>query len=68
MNFIDLILSKIHNFVKSYFLDILLVIIVILLCLLSFSIGFIMAKYQNKKPIKFEQTNETHSPAYRFIS
>jgi len=55
MNFINLILSKVIAFVNRYFNNIMLFFIVALLVLLSFTIGFIMAKYQLKTPIQIEQ-------------
>ena len=48
-------LSKIKDFVKTHQVDIILVIGVILISLLSFAIGFIVAKQQEKEPIKIEQ-------------
>lgn len=50
-------LAKIISFVKSHFSDIMLVIIVFLLIMLAFSIGFITAKYMLKEPIVIETTN-----------
>ncbi len=50
-------LTKFSAFVKSHFNDIMIFIIVALLVLLSFAAGFIIAKYQNKEPIKIEQNN-----------
>jgi len=50
----NLILSKIQGFVKLHFYDILIFIIVALLIMLSFSIGFITAKNLSKEPIKIE--------------
>ena len=58
MNFISLILSKILSFVKSHFNDIMIFIIVALLILLSFAIGYITAKYQAKQPIQIEYKNK----------
>ena len=49
-------LSEIKDFVKTKFNDIILFIIVALLVLLSFAIGYITAKYEQKEPIKIEQT------------
>ncbi|MEK7080747.1 MAG: hypothetical protein AAB925_02875 [Patescibacteria group bacterium] len=51
------ILAKIQGFVKSYFYDTIIFIIVALLIMLSFAVGFIIAKYQDKEPIKIEQNN-----------
>jgi len=47
-------LAKIKEFVKKYQADIILVIGVILISLLSFAAGFIVAKQQEKEPIKIE--------------
>jgi hypothetical protein len=49
-------LSKIKEFVKKYQADIILVVGVILISLLSFAIGYIVAK-QQKEPLFIEQTN-----------
>mgnify|MGYP005841617653 CR=1 FL=1 len=51
-------LAKIKQFVKTYQADIILVIGVILISLLSFAMGYIMAKQQEKEPIQFEMTND----------
>jgi len=49
-------LSEIKHFVKNFsdrnFYDIILFIIVALLLLLSFALGYITAKYQAKEPIQ----------------
>jgi hypothetical protein len=50
------ILTKILGFVKLHFNDTMLFIIVALLIMLSFAIGFITAKYQTKTAISIEQT------------
>lgn len=50
-------LSKFIETVKKHEKDIILVIIVLLLLLASFASGFILAKYQDKEPIKFETSN-----------
>jgi hypothetical protein len=47
-------IAKISNFVKAHFNDIMLFIIIALLVLLSFAIGYITAKYQFKQPIQIE--------------
>lgn len=49
-----MILTKIKEFVKTYQADIILVIGVILVSLLSFALGFIVAKQQEKEQIKIE--------------
>lgn len=50
-------LSKIIKFVKEYHKDIILFIGVILISLFSFFMGYIMAKQQEKEPIRFEMPN-----------
>jgi len=47
-------LAKIKEFVKKYQADIILIIGVILISLLSFAAGFIVAKQQEKEPLKIE--------------
>jgi len=47
-------LSKIIHFVKDHKADIILVVGVILISLLSFALGYITAKQQEKGPIKIE--------------
>jgi len=47
-------LAKIQELVKTHLGDIILVIGVILISLLSFAMGYIMAKQQEKEPIKIE--------------
>jgi hypothetical protein len=47
-------LTKIIQYVKEHQADIILVIGVILISLLSFTIGYIVAKQQEKEPIKIE--------------
>jgi hypothetical protein len=49
-------LQKIKQFVKENLADIMLVIGVILISLLSFAAGYIIAKQQKKEPIRFEET------------
>ena len=48
--------TKFLNWVKEYQSDIILLIGVVLISLLSFLAGYITANYQEKTPIKFEQT------------
>ena len=60
-------IAKISNFVKTHFNDIILFIVVALLVLLSFAIGFLMAKEQQKQPIRIESSN-AYSTTYSFIS
>ncbi len=47
-------LEKIKQFVKTYQADIILVIGVILISLLSFAMGYIVAKNFDKSPLEFE--------------
>jgi len=47
-------LSRIKEFVKRYQADIILVIGVILISLLSFAMGYIVARQQEKEPLKIE--------------
>jgi len=49
-----IMLTKIIQFVKKHQADIILVIGVILISLLSFAMGYIAAKQQEKEPIKIE--------------
>jgi hypothetical protein len=61
-------ITKIKQFVKSHQNDIILLIGVILISLLSFAIGYIVAKEQEKEPIKieyYEKNSTTHSYSYR---
>ena len=51
-------LSKLIEFIKRHQEDIILFIGVILISLLSFAMGYIVAKEQEKEPIQFEMTNE----------
>ncbi len=61
-------LSEINQFVKNHFNDIILLIVVILITLLSFACGFLLAKYQEKEPIRIIEKDEKNSISYRFIS
>lgn len=47
-------LTKFISFVKKYQNDIILVIGVILISLLSFGAGYLVAKQPEKEPIRFE--------------
>ena len=49
-------LSEIKDFVKGHFSDIMLFVIVILLVMLAFATGYIVAKYQLKVPIQIIDT------------
>ena len=51
-------LTKIQNFVKKHLSDIILIIGVILISLLSFAVGFIVAKQQEKTPLRIEYNDE----------
>jgi hypothetical protein len=48
-------LTKITNFVKEKQDKIVLVLCVILIATLSFSLGYIYSKTQEKQPLRFEQ-------------
>ncbi len=50
-------LTKIFEFVKAHFNDIILIIIVALLIMLSFASGYIVAKYQSKTPVQIEKAD-----------
>lgn len=50
-------LTKILEFVKDKFNDIILIIVIGLFIMLAFALGFIIAKSQQKEPIKIEKTN-----------
>jgi NADH:ubiquinone oxidoreductase subunit 6 (subunit J) len=49
------LLKKIKEWIVTYQADIILFIGVILISLLSFAIGFIVAKQQEKEPLRIEQ-------------
>ncbi len=49
-------LSKITTFVKTYKADIILAIGVMLISLLSFAVGYVVAREQFVQPITIEQT------------
>jgi capsular polysaccharide biosynthesis protein len=51
-------LSEIKDFVKRRFYDIILFIIIVLLVMLAFSAGYIVAKYQSKTPIQITNQNK----------
>ncbi|PIS39380.1 MAG: hypothetical protein COT33_02285 [Candidatus Nealsonbacteria bacterium CG08_land_8_20_14_0_20_38_20] len=48
-------LTKIKEFVKTHLDDIVLVIGVVLISLLSFAIGYVVAKQEGKEPLKIEK-------------
>jgi predicted negative regulator of RcsB-dependent stress response len=47
--------EKIKEFIKEHWEEIILVIGVILISLLSFAIGYITAKHEEKEPIRIEK-------------
>lgn len=51
------ILSKIYIWIKEHKEDIILVVGVILISLISFSMGYIAAKNQEKEPVRLEKTS-----------
>jgi hypothetical protein len=55
-------LSKLILFVKKYQNDIILVVGVILVSLLSFAMGYIIAKQQEKEPLKIEYHEKNSLP------
>ncbi len=61
-------LAKILQFVKDHQNDIILLIGVILISLLSFATGYIVAKQQEKEPIKIEYYENQGSTSHCFIS
>ena len=60
-------LSNIKDFVKRHLDDIILLIGVILISLLSFAIGYIVAKQQGKTPLKIE-SYESYSNPHSLVS
>ena len=52
-------LSGIKRFVNDNSDDIILVIVVVLISLISFAAGYIVAKQQDREPLRFEQVNES---------
>jgi hypothetical protein len=48
-------IPKIQKFVKEQKVDILLFIAILLVVMFSFSLGYIMAKMEEKDPLTFEQ-------------
>jgi hypothetical protein len=61
-------LQRIKQFVKVHQDDIILLIGVILISLLSFAAGYIVAKQQEKEPIRIEYHGKENSISYCFIS
>ena len=58
-------LTKIKEFVKKNQADIMLVIGVILISLLSFAAGYIVAKTYDKEPLKFQVGRDESLPYLR---
>lgn len=56
-------LNKIKEILKKNSKDIILAIFIILISLLSFALGFIFAKIQEKKPLKIEKSTNSESIA-----
>ncbi len=58
--------GRLKDFAKNHQADIVLFLGVILISLLSFAMGYILAKQQNKEPIQFEKsTNNEFIPNIR---
>lgn len=57
-------LSRVIQFVKEHQSDIILLIGVILISLLSFATGYIVAKTQEKEPLRFEEDLLFISPRF----
>lgn len=57
-------LAKIKEFVKKYQDDIILLIGVILISLLSFAVGYIVAKQQEKTPLRIEKNYDQNSISF----
>jgi NADH:ubiquinone oxidoreductase subunit 3 (subunit A) len=54
------VLEKIKEFIKEHWEEMILVIGVILISLLSFAIGYITAKEEQKQPIEIEYESGNH--------
>jgi hypothetical protein len=52
--------EKIKEFIKKHWEEIILVIGVILISLLSFALGYIVAKQEEKQPIQIEYEGSNH--------
>lgn len=61
------ILAKINKFVKENKKELILFLTVVLISLLSFSLGYISAKIEEKKPLIINY-NEKHTYSYCFNS
>ncbi len=57
-------IEKIIKFCRDYQEEIVLLIGVFLISLLSFALGFIMAKQQGKEPIRIERSHEELRTSY----
>ena len=53
-------LAKIRDFVKGHLDDIILLVGVILISLLSFAAGYIVAKQQEKEPLRIEMYEDSN--------
>jgi len=53
-------LAKFLQFVKDHQADIILFVGVILISLLSFAVGYIVAKQQEEEPIRIEKVDENY--------
>ena len=58
--------EELFQFLRKYQADIILVIGVILISLLSFAMGFIVAKQQEKEPIKIERSSTNYEFTYEY--
>jgi hypothetical protein len=47
-------ISQIKDFIKKHFSDIILFIIIVLLMMLSFAVGYLIAENQLKEPLQIE--------------
>jgi hypothetical protein len=52
-------MQKVKEFFKKNSKEIILAIFIILISILSFALGFIVAKFQEKKPLKIEKNYES---------
>ncbi|MDP2664244.1 MAG: hypothetical protein Q8P08_02305 [bacterium] len=55
------IFEQIKQWITAHQSDIILVVGVVLISLLSFAAGYIVAKQQEKEPINFERVNEVNT-------
>ena len=61
-------LAKILEFVKAHQGDIILLIGVILISLLSFAMGYILAKEQEKEPVRIERSDTNLRMTFEFTN